>query len=473
MRTLTGRTVLITCLVALVSVLVTGVVAYPLALRTQRQQAKDDLAGTANVVADLLGPRLKSAPKTAEPFTNRLRQKGVEAILVRDGKPDRVGVPARAVTAVANGESISMDGMVNGHAVHIEGRPAGVAGGRDGIILTAPLRTGAFIQVIGRLWLALLAGLAAGLLAGFVLARRLAGPIRRAAQAARAMSAGDRSVRLSVDSPVEVGDLSHAINDLSTALATSEGRQRDFLLSVSHELRTPLTTIRGYGEALADGVIGPDGAPKAGKTVLAEAERLERLVGDLLALARLDAVDFRLEVVDVELAALAESAAHAWAPRCADAGVQLRLENAPAATRTDPGRLRQILDVLVENALRQLPTDAPLVLATRTEGNAAVLEVRDGGPGLTDDDLAVAFERGALHDRYHGVRKVGTGLGLALAARLVTRLGGMIRAGHAAEGGARFTVYLPLAAAGLTAPLPGRHPNAAPAEATRPAAPPG
>ena len=71
------------------------------------------------------------------------------------------------------------------------------------------------------------------------------------------------------------------------------------------------------------------------------------------------------------------------------------------------------------------------------------VEVRDGGPGFTDDDLAVAFERGALHQRYQGVRKVGSGLGLALAAGLVRRLGGRIEAGHAPEGGARFTVWLP------------------------------
>jgi signal transduction histidine kinase len=74
-----------------------------------------------------------------------------------------------------------------------------------------------------------------------------------------------------------------------------------------------------------------------------------------------------------------------------------------------------------------------------------VLEVRDGGPGFTDEDLAVAFERGALYQRYRGVRKVGSGLGLALAARLVRRLGGQIEAGHAVEGGARFTVQLPIA----------------------------
>jgi two-component system sensor histidine kinase BaeS len=112
----------------------------------------------------------------------------------------------------------------------------------------------------------------------------------------------------------------------------------------------------------------------------------------------------------------------------------------PVQVRTDPGRVRQVLDGLLENALRVVPASAPVVLAVRPGG---VLEIRDGGPGFTDEDLAVAFERGALYQRYRGVRNVGSGLGLALAGRLVRRLGGTIEAGHAPEGGARFTVVLP------------------------------
>jgi two-component system sensor histidine kinase BaeS len=93
--------------------------------------------------------------------------------------------------------------------------------------------------------------------------------------------------------------------------------------------------------------------------------------------------------------------------------------------------------------VRVVPAGAPLVLAARAAEQGGVVEIRDGGPGFTDDDLAVAFERGALNRRYRGIRKVGSGLGLALAARLVGRLGGRITAGHAPEGGAMFTVELP------------------------------
>jgi two-component system sensor histidine kinase BaeS len=115
----------------------------------------------------------------------------------------------------------------------------------------------------------------------------------------------------------------------------------------------------------------------------------------------------------------------------------------------DAGRIRQVVDGLLENALRVVPPGAPVIVAARPANPAGgIVEVRDGGPGLTDDDLAVAFERGALRDRYAGVRRVGSGLGLALAAGLVRRLGGRIEAGHATEGGARFTVWLPPAPAG-------------------------
>jgi two-component system sensor histidine kinase BaeS len=121
----------------------------------------------------------------------------------------------------------------------------------------------------------------------------------------------------------------------------------------------------------------------------------------------------------------------------------VELPSQPVVVDTDPGRIRQVVDGLCENALRIVPQGAPLVLAVRAGPQAGILEIRDGGPGFTDDDLAVAFQRGALHRRYRGIRKVGSGLGLALAARLVARLGGTIEAGHAPEGGARFTVVLP------------------------------
>jgi two-component system sensor histidine kinase BaeS len=281
---------------------------------------------------------------------------------------------------------------------------------------------------------------------GVLLARRITRPLGQAAGAATAMAAGDRDVRVDPDGPQEVADLAVALNGLAAALAESEGRQREFFLTVSHELRTPLTSIKGYAEALADGVVPADAIPAAAGTVRAEADHLDRLVADLLDLARLGAVDVAVAPVDLDLAALGAEAASAWAARSGRAGVRFvdEVDRTPLGVRTDPVRVRQIVDNLMENALRVSGDGAVVVLRI---GSLAPgwfqVEVRDDGPGLSEDDRRVAFEPGVLHARYRGVRKVGSGVGLALVARLAERLGGRAEAGIAPEGGASFRAVLP------------------------------
>ncbi|BFU43595.1 ATP-binding protein [Krasilnikovia sp. MM14-A1004] len=438
-RTLAGRVVLVTAATAVVAVIVTAIVAVPIAVRTANNAARVDLQEKSAVAVELLRTE---RPAAREKIVSQLREDGVRVYLIRRGVADTPGLPPAVVQQVANGSEVDKTGVVGGRAMLIAGRP--LKGNNAGVVLTRPV-TGTAARVLRGIWLALLAGLACGVLAGALLARFIARPIRQAAAAAVQLAAGERTVRLSVRPPAEATELAGAFNQLAAALETSEGRERDFLLSVSHELRTPLATIRGYAEALADGVVGADGAPRAGATMLAEAERLDRLIADLLVLSRLEAADLPIDVVEVDLAELVRAAADAWAPRCVPDGPRLLVEAPaePIVVHTDPGRIRQVLDGLCENALRIVPPGAPLVLAARAAATGGVVEVRDGGPGFTDDDLAVAFQRGALHQRYRGIRKVGSGLGLALAARLVARLGGTIEAGHAAEGGARFTVELP------------------------------
>ena len=114
----------------------------------------------------------------------------------------------------------------------------------------------------------------------------------------------------------------------------------------------------------------------------------------------------------------------------------------------DPQRLRQVVDGLIENALRVVPPGAPIVLELTGGTGSAMLQVRDGGPGLAPEDYDVAFEQGVLRRGTRDRREVGTGLGLALARGLVTRMGGTIAAGPAREGGACFTISLPLRDAG-------------------------
>ncbi len=429
-RTLTGRAVLVTVATSIVSVIVTALVAVPVAVRSVNSQVRAELVEKSALAVELL---TDERPAAREKIAQRLRKDQIEIYLLRRGIPDHQGLPALAIAQVRSGALVDMRGRVAGRASFIAGRP--LPGVDAGVVLTRPASPGLTLQVLGSVWWALLAGLVGGILAGALLARFVAGRL----------AAGDRSVRIARHGPAEAVRLAEAVNQLAAALQTSEGRERDFLLSVSHELRTPLATIRGYAEALADGVVGADGAEQAGATMVAEADRLDRLISDLLVLSRLEAADLPLDVVAVNLVELVREAGQAWSARCAADGPSLAVElpDAPVTVETDPGRIRQVLDGLCENALRVVPSGVPLVLAVRAGESGGVVEVRDGGPGFTDEDLAVAFERGALNRRYRGIRKVGSGLGLALAARLVGRLGGRIEAGHAPEGGAMFTVELP------------------------------
>lgn len=456
---LASRAALAMTAVAAVAVLLAGLVSTQLARGAAEAQSLSALDRQAEVVLSLADRQDLPAGALRPSFRRLLRLQSIEI-----GTVSKAGVPSAAATtllpadldALRNGRPVSGIRRAAHRRVLVAARPVD-AGGALVLVQQATVARSVTDDVRRRTLLALAVGLAGAAVAGALLARRLARPLQRAAAAARAMATGARDVRLAPEGPAEVADVAEALNSLAGGLSASEGRQREFLLSVSHELRTPLTAVKGYAEALADAVVPPSEVPATGRTMLAEATRLERLVSDLLDLARLGAQDFRVDPAPVDLAALVRDAGEVWAARCSREGVELRVEApaAPLVGTTDATRLRQILDGLAENALRVTPAGAAVVLAVRSEGDAAVLQVRDGGPGLTADDLTVAFERSALYDRYRGVRRVGTGLGLALVAALAGRLGGTATAGSAPEGGAAFTVRLPLGPLPVAEPLAG------------------
>src|SRR4051812_47234216 len=375
-RTLGGRAILVTCATAVVSVIAPALAALPVAVTAADTQARRDLDEKTILMTEALAD---DRPAQRQALVNRLRQQNIQVYLIRRGSADQPGLPRRVVNRITAGSNVEDRAVVGGYAVLVAGRPLNANGA--GVVLTRRAATGTAARVLDTLWLALAAGLLAGIIAGGALARLGGRPIRDAASAAGRLSSGDHSVRLAVRPPEEVAELARAFNRLAAALATSEGRQRDFLLSVSHELRTPLTTIRGYAEALADGVVGTDEAPDAGRTMLDEAERLDRLISDLLVLARLEAADLPIELMPVALVELMTSAAAAWQARVAAAGVTLHTEipPGPVAVATDPGRIRQVIDGLCENALRIVPPGAPLVLAVRALPGTGGTDVPGGG----------------------------------------------------------------------------------------------
>jgi two-component system OmpR family sensor kinase len=453
---LAWRTALVTTGVALLAVVVAGLLSTNLLRGTSVSQARRTLGREAELIAQIYGrPRaaltLGRDPAVARLLANQnitivhLDPRGAVISVKTPAGGRRFALPAADATTLARGLAVDRVERINGRQVLVAGRPV-IDNGSIALLQPASQARELSSPVRHRLLIGLLAGLGAAAVAGILLARWLARPLAAAARAAHQLAAGRRDVRLAARGPDELAELAEAINGLAAALQASEARQREFLLSISHELRTPLTAVRGFAEALADSVTPAADVPRTGRVMLDEANRLERLVTDLLDLARIGADDFRIEIAPVDLTALVGSASEVWSARSAAEGVPMRVElpDGPLEVSTDGARVRQILDGLAENALRVVPAGAPIVLALFAAPPWFVLQVRDGGPGLTPRDCADAFERSVLYERYRGVRRVGTGVGLALVAGLTHRLGGIAEAGRAPEGGAAFTIRLPL-----------------------------
>jgi two-component system OmpR family sensor kinase len=444
--TLAGRITLVCLAVAGVAVIVAGLVAARLIRTTADNVLQSSLSAQADVVASQLdetgiGNRL-GVGKVADV----VRGQGISVVVRRaGGQPLGDAVAVQAAAKAGLGAEHSARVLVAGAQYLVETRVVGARGAAFALVLPARNAEATQRALVRNIALALGIGLLVAASAGFVSGRLLGRPLRRAAAAAGSLRAGRRDVRVPLEGPREVAEVAGSLNSLADALAQSEARQRDFLLSVSHELRTPLTAVTGFAEAVADGVATGAEARRAGQTIQREAHRLDRLVTDLLELARLGADEFRLDVTTLDLGALLRDRAEVWQLRCAREDVRL-VVSAPAGpvpVTADARRLHQVVDGLAENALRVTPSGAPMVLELSADGVAARLSVRDGGPGLAPEDYPVAFERGVLNARYRDRRPVGSGIGLALVHGLVTRMGGTLTAGPAPEGGAAFTITLP------------------------------
>ncbi len=446
---LSSRAVLLTGAVSAITVLIAGIVAFPLIRTAAQDQAQATLASQASLVHNIAtkpndldfdnGPGHQESPQRALlGIVRYLQAQGIEVQAIIPGQVEPRELSVAQLRAISAGRDVSGRTCSSGRCVFVEARPVGAG---TGILLVQPMSVLSSVtsEAINRILLALLAGFAVAVAVGVLFARRLARPLAQAAAAAHLLAQGERNVRLVPQGPDEISEIAIALNVLSDELTHSEGRQREFLLSVSHELRTPLTAIRGYAEAMVDGVVTSSELNRVGTIIESESLRLERLVSDLLDLARTGAVDFQIHPDEVDLVRVMRDAADVWETRCTREGVNFSLETSdkPVIVTSDIGRIRQIIDNLLENALRVTPAGAPIILSLSQD---AVIEVRDGGPGLSEDDIAVAFEPGELYERYRAVRKVGTGFGLALVGRLASRLGATASAGTAPEGGACFRI---------------------------------
>jgi two-component system, OmpR family, sensor histidine kinase MtrB len=304
----------------------------------------------------------------------------------------------------------------------------------------------AFVLAAAGLLLATITGLA------FAASRRVLGPVRRLARAAQQMSSGDLSARVEPSGRDEIAQLVTAFNTMASALQDKvgeleqmEARARLFAGDVSHELRTPLTAMTAVADILGDGTATDADATAAARLVSQEIRHLNRLVGDLIEISRFDAGSAQLAADDTDVAAAVAACLRArnWAGVCrtvcctVPAGLTVRL---------DRRRFDVIVANLVGNALRHGAPPVTVrasIQAGRAGGSELVLEVRDHGPGLPAAAIGHVFDRFYKADSARA-RSEGSGLGLAIAQENARLHDGRIAAANDPEGGAVFTVRLPV-----------------------------
>jgi two-component system OmpR family sensor kinase len=294
-------------------------------------------------------------------------------------------------------------------------------------------------------------------IAGYAVVHRSLRPLVEVEQTAAAIAAGELDRRIPQRDPrTEVGRLSLALNgmlaQIQRAVAssessaeqarTSEDRMRRFITDASHELRTPLTTIRGFAELYRQGAARD--VELLMNRIESESWRMGLLVEDLLLLARLDA-QRPLERNRVDLLALASDSVHDARSVAPARDINMEVFDGPGTPEVlgDEARLRQVLSNLVSNALQHTPESAGIAVRVGTDGDNAVLEVCDEGPGMTGEDAQRVFERFYRTDSSRARASGGTGLGLSIVDSLVYAHGGTVSVTTAPGKGCRFTVNLP------------------------------
>jgi two-component system OmpR family sensor kinase len=345
-------------------------------------------------------------------------------------------LPQTEAAAVAAGRSISGVITLNGQNTVYAAVP--VSGKTVFVFATRPDRIagGDFSKYLTGLIIAALVAAGLSAAAAALVARRITNPISDVVAASSDLAAGRTPKRLEIPETSELAELAHSFNNMADQLAQAREAERTVLMSASHELRTPLTAITGYAEGIEDGTID---ARTGSAVILSESQRLERLVQDLLVLARLEQGTFETHSERVDLAKIAESARSRLALRAADANVSLTAESTPGADAlADADRVLQIVTNLVDNAVRVTPAGGHVSVAAAP----GRIVVSDTGPGIPAADLPHVFERFHLRKRRGMGSPDGSGIGLAIARELSEAMGGSIAVASTEGAGARFTVTL-------------------------------
>lgn len=275
----------------------------------------------------------------------------------------------------------------------------------------------------------LVAGIAAlAAIGARLLSTQLVNRLEPLADASRRVAAGDMTARVAEVGDPDLDQVGTAFNEMASELAAARDREREFILGVGHDLRTPLTTIGGYAEALEAGELSEEELSRIGSVLGVQSRQLGRLIDDLSILARLEQAEFSLREETVDVGAHVAEVVEGFTRKAGELGVGLSVVAEPdIMLDTDPDRLGQIAQNLVENAIRHTPEAGSVTVAVRSAGDAVEIEVADSGVGITEEDLPHVFDRHYV-GRNRSVHKEGTGLGLSIVKGLVDRLGGTVSA---------------------------------------------
>lgn len=265
------------------------------------------------------------------------------------------------------------------------------------------------------------------LFAGGKIVQRLTGPLMKMKDAADEVAKGNYDVRLNIHTKDEIGRLADAFNHMSESIQKADERKKEFLANVSHELRTPISYVKGYSDALLSDMIG-NGQDKKQYLHLIhrEAGRMERLVGDLLDLSRLDREEYKLVKLPLPLAQLIEDAMVKYQTVLKEKGLAFQLNLDPdIIINGDEGRIEQILQNVMDNALTYCEKGG-ISIDLQNEGEMCVIAIRDTGIGIPKEDLSKIKERFYRVNKARTRKDGGTGLGLAIADKLAMLHGGSL-----------------------------------------------
>ena len=449
------------------TVLVTSVGSYFLIRRDAIRTSQQQLSGQAEAISKTFSG---TTPITRASFRRELTVisdagalAGIEVVALYPGGSVRGQLPEGVTTAMLDIPGLRAGRPTVGHTGSLLIYAA---------VPTPLTRTTPYLPVLvvtrqihspagGLRYFALVAaiGLVLAALVAAALARRFTRPLVAAVAATRQIAAGDLDATIPVtpgEDP-EFAQLAESINTMGANLVRARDQERQFLLSVSHELRTPLTSIRGYADAVIDGAT--DDPTAAARVISAEARRLERLVQDLLDLARLDADRFSLDVMTVDCSDVVRQVAEGFRPRARELGLELTVapgSDVPLWVEADPDRLGQVVANLLENASSFAAQR--VVVGVGTSAGRPAAWVVDDGPGIPADQLARVFERHFVSDRVSG-RRQGSGLGLAIVSELASAMGASVVAESPVADGQGTRMVLWLLPPRRTADVPGGTPG--------------